>query len=137
MSDRKHKVSDKLYEAKKFNNFKEMLQNTKKEFGEEVAFKFKTEKTDVFKEMKYSEYIEEIEALGTSLISIGLKDKRIGIISENRYEWEEAYLAITCGTGTVVPLDRALPETEIISLIERSEMEAIFYSSKYDEIMKK
>ncbi len=137
MSDRKHKVSDKLYEAKKFNNFKEMLQNTKKEFGEEVAFKFKIGKPDVFKEMKYSEYIEEIEALGTSLISIGLKDKRIGIISENRYEWEEAYLAITCGTGTVVPLDRALPETEIISLIERSEMEAIFYSSKYDEIMKK
>lgn len=87
--------------------------------------------------MKYSEYINEVEALGTALISIGLKDKRIGIISENRYEWEEAYLSVTCGTGIVVPLDRALPETEIISLIERSEMDAIFYSSKYDETMKK
>lgn len=137
MEQRKHRVSDKLYNPKKFNNFKEMLKNTGEEFGNEVAFKFKTDKPNVFKEIKYSEYVYNINALGTSLISIGLKDKRIGVISENRYEWEEAYLAITCGTGIVVPLDRALPEVEILSLIERSEMEAIFYSSKYNEVMEK
>lgn len=137
MEQRKHRVSDKLYNPKKFNNFKEMLKNTATEFGDEVAFRFKTDKPNVFKEIKYSEYVYNVNALGTSLISIGLKDKRIGIISENRYEWEEAYLAVTCGTGVVVPLDRSLPEPEILSLIERSEMEAIFYSSKYDEVMEK
>ena len=29
-----------------------------------------------------------IDALGTALIDIGLKDKRIAVIGENRYEWE-------------------------------------------------
>ena len=66
---------------------------------------------------------------------MGLKGKRIALISENRYEWEVAYLSVCCGTGVVVPLDKALPEGEIESLIIRSEVEAIFYSKKYDQIM--
>ncbi len=66
---------------------------------------------------------------------MGLKGKRIALISENRYEWEVAYLAVCCGTGIVVPLDKALPANEIEGLIIRSEVEAIFYSEKYDEIM--
>ena len=135
MGERIYKGCERIFEAKKFNNIKEMIDNTKKEYGTSVAFKFKT--PNVMKTMTYDEYIDEINALGTALVSIGLKDKRIGVISENRYEWEEAYLSIVCGTGVVVPLDKALPENEIFSLIERSEIEAIFYSSKYDEIMKK
>ena len=66
-----------------------------------------------------------------------LKNKRIAVIGENRYEWGVAYLAVVTGTGIVVPLDKALPENEIESLIIRSEVEAIFYSKKYDDIMAK
>ena len=66
---------------------------------------------------------------------MGLKDKRIAVISENRYEWGVDYLATATGTGVIVPLDKALPDNEIESLIIRSEVEAIFYSKKYDEVM--
>lgn len=76
-----------------------------------------------------------IDGLGTAFIKLGLKGKRIAVIGENRYEWGLSYLAITCGTGIVVPLDKSLPENEIKNLIERSEVEAICYSKKYDEIM--
>ncbi len=134
---RVHKKSPVLFKREKFNNLKEMVQNTYEKYGECDAFKYKTETPGVFRTIKYKDYIDEINALGTALISIGLKDKRIGVISENRYEWQEAYLAIVCGTGIVVPLDRALTEVEILSLIERSEMEAIFYSSKYEDTIQK
>lgn len=50
---------------------------------------------------------------------------------------EIAYLAIVCGTGVVVPLDKSLPENELESLIERSEVEAIFCSEKYEEVLTK
>ncbi len=137
MGERIYSGCEKVFEAKKFNNLKEMINNTKVEFGSDIAFKFKADNSDEITTMSYNDYIDEINALGTALISIGLKNKRIGVISENRYEWEEDYLSIVCGTGIVVPLDKSLPENEILSLIERSEMEAIFYSSKYNEIMKK
>ena len=137
MKERIYTGCERIVEAKKFNNIKEIITNTKNEFGKKTAFKFKTNTPGEIKTMSYDEYIDEVNALGTALISIGLKDKRIGVISENRYEWEEAYLSIVCGTGIVVPLDKSLPENELLSLIERSEMEAIIFSKKYDEIMRK
>ena len=137
MDGKLFKGTKRIFEAKRFYNFKEMVLNTQKEFGERPAFKFKTEEKGVLREMLYKDYIEEIIALSTALNSIGLENKRIGIIGDNRYEWEEAYMAIASGTGVVVPLDKGLPEGEILSLIERSEIEAIFFTAKHEEIIKK
>ena len=137
MGERIYKGCDRVHNVKSFKNLKEMINNSKEEYGEKPAFKFKNAETKEMYTMSYNEYIDEVNALGTSLISIGLKDKRIGVIGENRYEWEEAYLSVTCGTGIVVPLDKALTENELLSLIERSEIEAIFYTSKYTEVMER
>lgn len=126
-----------IHEFDKFTDLKDMLKNTEKKFADRPAYLFKTDKEGVFKEIKYREFIDDIEALGTSLISLGLKGKRIAVISENRYEWEVSYLAIATGTGIVVPLDKALPNNEIKSLIIRSEVEAVIYSKSYNEIMDK
>ena len=124
-----------IHKVPKYENLKEMLEKSGQMYGDRPAYKFKTEIPGKFREITHKEYREEINCLGTALIDMGLKDKRIAVISENRYEWGVAYLAIVAGTGVVVPLDKALPDNEIESLIIRSEVEAIFYSSKYDNIM--
>lgn len=119
----------------KFTDLKDMLRQTGEVYGERPAYKFKTENSGEFRIITHKEFREEINALGTALVQMGLKDKRIAVISENRYEWELAYLSVVTGTGVVVPLDKALPDNELESLILRSEVEAIFYSSKYEKIM--
>lgn len=119
----------------KFNDLKDMLEQTEKEYGDCTAYILRTAEKDKLKTITHKEFRDEIKELGTALVSMGLKDKRIAIISENRYEWELAYLAIATGTGVVVPLDKALPDNEIESLILRSQVDAVFYSKKYDEIM--
>ena len=121
----------------KFENLKEMLQKSVEKFGDEAAFYLNGTNIEDSKKITYKDLLYDVNSLGTALIEMGLKGKRIAVIGENRYEWEIAYLAIVCGTGIVVPLDKALPENEIESLIIRSEVEAIFYSSKYDEAMAK
>ena len=118
-----------------FNNLKEMINNTKEKYGNKTAFYLDGDTIENSRKVTYNQYINDINCLGTAMIEMGLKGKRIAIISENRYEWEVAYLAICCGTGIVVPLDKALQIDEIESLIIRSEAEAIFYSSKYNEFM--
>ncbi len=130
-------MGEKLYECVKITDLKDMLEKSAVKFADKPAFKFKTEEPGVFKVITYKEYKEQIDSLGTALIDLGLKEKRIAVISENRYEWTLSYFASVCGTGVVVPLDKALPPKELESLIMRSEVEAIFYSSKYDEVMKK
>lgn len=121
----------------KFTDLKDMLKQSGEAYGDRPAYIFKTDKEGEFRTITHKEFRNEINALGTALVKMGLKDKRIAVISENRYEWELAYLSVATGTGVVVPLDKALPENEIESLILRSQVEAIFYSSKYNEVMDK
>ena len=119
----------------KFTDLKDMLNQTGEVYGDRPAYIFKTEEKGKFRTIKHKEFRENINALGTTLIQMGLKDKRIAVISENRYEWELSYLAVASGVGVIVPLDKALPDNELESLILRSQVEAIIYSSKYDAIM--
>ena len=120
----------------KFTDLKDMLNQTGEVYGDRPAYIFKTEEKGKFRTITHKEFRENINALGTTLIQMGLKDKRIALISENRYEWELSYLAVAAGVGVIVPLDKALPDNELESLILRSQVEAIIYSSKYDVVMK-
>ena len=128
-------MSEKLYKIIEITDLKDMLNKTKDIYSNDIAYKIRVGEKQ-YKEISHKKVREMIDSLGTALINMGLKNKRIAVIGENRYEWEIAYLSIVCGTGIVVPLDKSLPENELESLIKRSEVEAIFYSKKYENILK-
>ena len=119
----------------KITDLKDMLIKTEKIYASNPAYKIK-EENETYKIINHKEIRQMVNCLGTSLINMGLKEKRIAVIGENRYEWELAYLSIVCGTGIVVPLDKSLPENELENLIKRSKVEAIFYSKKYEKALK-
>ena len=129
-------------------DLKDMLNKTKELYGDNIAYKIRVKniskiknqdnKNDnTYKIFTHREAREMVDSLGTKLIDMGLKNKRIAIIGENRYEWEIAYLAVVCGTGIVVPLDKSLPENELRNLIAESEVEAIFCSEKYINVLER
>lgn len=117
-------------------DLKDMLNKTGEAYGNRPGYKVKIE-DGKYKTYTHKEIRDMINYLGTALINMGLKGKRIAVIGENRYEWELGYMSVVCGTGIVVPLDKSLPENELEELVERSEVEAIFYSGKYEEIIKR
>ena len=117
-------------------DLKDMLNKTRELYGDKPGYKIKIGKGQ-YKTYTHNEIRDMINYLGTALINLGLKGKRIGVIGENRYEWELAYLSVVCGVGIVVPMDKSLPANELEEVIERSEVEAIFYSKKYEETIKK
>ena len=105
-------MSKRIYDYLKINDLKDMLNKTGRLYADKPAYRIKVE------EGKYQIYTHKevrnmINNLGTALINLGLKGKRIAVIGENRYEWEIAYLSIVCGTGIVVPLDKSLPANEL------------------------
>ena len=117
-------------------DLKDMLNKTKEVFKNKPAYKIR-EENGKYKIITHKQVRDMIDCLGTALITLGLQGKRIGVIGENRYEWEISYLSTVCGVGTIVPFDKSLPENELKRLIERSEIEAIFYSKKYEATLKK
>ncbi len=134
-----------IYETKNYENIREVLNNAFENFPDNIAFKIKeknlnprTNKEQVsYREIRYAEFQEKINALGTALINIGLKNKRIAIISKNRYEWVLSYVSILNGTGIAVPLDKGLPEEEIESSLQRSYADCIIFAGEYLEAIKK
>ena len=66
-------------------DLKDMLNKTRELYGEKTGYKIKIEKGK-YKTYTHNEIRDMINYLGTALISLGLKNKRIAVIGENRYE---------------------------------------------------
>lgn len=135
-------MKETSYSVEEVKNFRELLNHSINLYGDNNIFKFKKRmykkgETVEFNYMTYKEFGKEVEALGTALNSLNIDNKRIALISKNRYEWIETYYAVLTGSKIIVPLDKSLPNNEIISLAERSEAEAIVFEDKYLDVIKK
>lgn len=88
-----------IYDVKQFRSIKELIENAGKEFAERDAFviKHKEGKKVEYENITYEKFAREINSLGTALIDMGYKDKRIAIIGKNRYEWVLAFAATIGG----------------------------------------
>lgn len=101
-------------------------------FGEKTLYKYIVNKDDV-KELSYKQFSDNIINISTALYALGLKDKKIAILSESRPEWLQAYLSTLCAKAVVVPLDKELMPEQIIAFIKEADCSAIFISPDYQE----
>lgn len=122
------------YETHTTNDLRDVVKNSTGKFGSAMAFKFKDDKGKITGKT-HLEFDRDIDSLGTSLLSMGLKDSRIAIIGENRYEWGVCYFSVVNGAGVAVPLDKYLPQNEVENLIDRGKVDAIFYSPQFHNMM--
>ena len=123
------------YRPREVSDLRELVKGSVRNYGGAAAFMFKDKKGRIT-EKTYIDLDKDIDCLGTALMSLGLKDARISIISENRYEWGVCYFSIVNGTGVAVPLDKYLPQNEVENLIGRGKVEVIFYSPAYHNAMR-
>lgn len=117
-------------------DIKNLLETSAELYGDKDLFRQVMKGDDHFTGISYKEVLEHVNSLGTALIEMGLKDKHIGIIGANSYEWCESYLAITGGTGVAVPLDKELNEEELKNIVIRGELQAVITDEKHYEKIK-
>ena len=67
---------------------------------------------------------------------LGFGGHRLAVIGENSYVWCLAHAAVVNGVGTIVPLDRLLPEDEMLGLLDRGEVDAVFYDAPFHAAMR-
>lgn len=126
----------KLYTVRKIKDLKDLLSQSANLFIDKDAFRLRM--TDgSYTGISYGRFKNNVDELGTALLSLGLKGAVIAVIGENRYEWCMTYLAVVNGVGTIVPMDKELPFPEITHLLEHCNAQAIVFSGKYTGDMKK
>ena len=128
----------KNYELTDYKNIKEIFERSTTLFADNTFILEKYNHKEPFKEIKYKEFRSDVISLGTALNNyLKIKDKPVIIIGENTYHWYVSYMALLCGSGIAVPVDKELPENEIINVINRSKAAAVIYSTKKKEVIKK
>ncbi len=123
---------DKLYEGETLRDFRELVARYESRYYNKPAFVYKTTpKATEHVSILYSQFVQDIKSLATSLLNMGLENKKIALIAPNRYEWCVSYLAVTTANISIIPLDKSLPDNEIKNLIIRSKADAVIFDNKY------
>ena len=126
------------YETTDYKTIKEIFQMAKEKYADNIFMLEKFNSKGNFTEITYKEFTDDVIALGTALTNkYNLKNERIVIIGENTYHWYVSYMAMLCGVGIAVPVDKELPANEIENVINRSRATAVIYSTKKKDIIKK
>lgn len=124
---------------KRFRDIKQLIYNSAKLYPNNIAFTTKIKNTHNETEYinhTYTDLLNDINAFGTSLYKLGLKNKRVAVIGYNCYEWAVAHLSNLLGNIVSVPLDKGLQIGELENSLVRSEVEAIVFDHKLEEVMK-
>ena len=121
--------------VQEFKDIKELIYDSAKTYANNIAFVVKHQegKNKTYENITYKMLLEQINALGTKLYSMGLKNKRIAILGRNRYEWALGHLTSLLGGIISVPLDKDLQVDELENSLIRSKADAIYFDEKYIE----
>lgn len=121
---------------KKYGNIPDM--NTVKEIVLRGAKLGQDKKQYVFKNLEgntqtktFNEVFYDATGLGQHLYTLGMRGKKVAILSDNSYYWIAAFYAIVTGKITAIPLDPKLPKEDLTDLMVRSGCNAIFYTEDF------
>ncbi len=107
----------------KLQTLNEMLRNSVNLYGDRTAFKVK--KDGKFAPITYQEFYKKVEIFGTGLLSIGIeKFDHVGLVSDNRFEWIIADMAIIGLRAADVPCSGNSSSQDISFKLNHSEAKA-------------
>lgn len=124
-----------VYTAERFTDLRDLMVRTCDKFSELDAFIFRRSPKLSEIHRSYYEFGSDIKCLATYILNSEYAGARIAVVGENAYEWFVSYNAILSSGAVGVPLDRALPEEELIQLLERSKARMIFYHHRHHKMM--
>lgn len=123
-----------LYSLPEITNLKDMLLQRFKNAADSPAFTFSGKKDTVITKST-SDFITDINALGTFLLSKGHRGHHIAVIGENSYEWLVSFMSIVNGGNVAVPIDKEYSPAEVAELLAKSDCKAVIISKGYSDLV--
>lgn len=122
----------KYYQADRLRDLRELILHGGKLYGDRTAFRDLDSQGEIH-DYSYNQLIKDVDSLGTKLLDMGLKGKHFALVGESSYSYVVSYLAVACGLGVIVPLDKEMSNEDLIRLVQKSDAEVILYSDQLAE----
>ena len=123
------------YEVPQMSDLKDMIDKKALDMPDSIAFVYPVETGEMRK--TYRDFRNDVIALGTWIYNKKIKNKNVGLIGENSYEWLVTYFALVNGGNVAVAIDKGLPEEEMKVLADTADVETVFVSETYFEKVNK
>jgi len=114
-------------------DLQEFVNETDKRYGTRDAYRYIVANTVVnktFKDMKKDAF-----SIASYFVKRGFVGKHIAIIGSTCYQWVVSFLGITCSSNVVIPIDKMLPENEILNLLVMGDVDMVFLSEEFEPMM--
>lgn len=114
-------------------DLQEFVNEIEKQYGDRKAYCYLVEDTVVDK--TYRELVHDVHAVASWMVEKGWHRKHIAILGSSSYAWVVAFLAITNSDNIVIPIDKMLPEQEILNLLTMGDAQAVFISEEFEPMI--
>lgn len=122
------------YSVMPVSSIADMMTQALNEVPSKTAYRYKT--GDDVHSLTYREFSDRVFSLGAYLTKMGFKNSRSACIGKNSISWITAYFTALRSEGSFVPMDKELPESDIIHLLNDSESEVVFYDEKFETLLR-
>lgn len=117
------------------SDLRELLQESMRLHGGKTVLR--ETKNDEIVRYSCQNIFDDVCALGTALLDYGFADAHIALVGENSYVWFITYMAVICGVGVIIPLDKELPDEDLRDLALKGDASALFYAPSFHAAAKK
>ena len=121
----------KRYKVDYVKTIKEMQEKAVAECPNKLNFRYR-EKSKIV-DVTFKEFYELTLSLGAAIHNIGTKGKHIACIGENSFKWITVFYTVLKSDAVFVPIDKELPVKDIITILNHSDAEILFYSNRYEK----
>lgn len=136
MAFRNRKHNYPLYETTPIPDFRTMVENAAKKFGDRYAFTYRKRPNDKApSHYTYLECRDFMRDFGTECVARGMRDKTVALIGEIAPEWFISYIGLMVIGAVTVPVDKELPAADLASILNTAECEFAVYSSSLSKKM--
>lgn len=127
-------VKYNYYDVPMVSDMEEMIALALKECPQKIVYKYKVR--DEIHSLTYEAFINRVYALGAYLTANGEKAGHIACLGANSVNWITAYFTALRSSGVYIPLDKELPEKDLVHLLNNSRATVLFYDKRYEKMLK-
>jgi long-chain acyl-CoA synthetase len=116
-----------------FPNFRKLLDSSVERYPGRTALRQRAG-GEGFREISYRELGQRVRRFSAALFDRGLqKGDRLGLLSENRTEWMEVYLAAVTTGVVIVPFDAGSEPSSVVSYARFADLSGMVFSGRFLE----
>ena len=107
------------------NTLQDVIRHSMAAYAGQAAYRYKVKKEVI--DRTYEEVGKDSMAVSRMVESLGMKGKHIAILGTTTYQWIVSFFGVTNSGSVAVPIDAQLPAEAICELLERADVEMLFF----------